>query len=190
MLPNRVSELQAFPIAVNATTPKTGIIYFLIYKEVIVYIGKTANLTSRISTHIRSGKAFDSVKYYEIDYSALSSIETEEINTYSPLYNERIDLKEARDKRPDYLRFGDEIITRSYGTLDSNDEFCVGNFFIFKELHKMGEFISVLYLQRDGKISILSEEFPAKRSPLAYKSYILTKYGKSNQHGEILDFDF
>lgn len=63
-----------------------GYIYYLFYKDVLVYIGQTVNLSNRISTHINT-KFFDKVLYKKVAVEDMKDIERQEIRKYFPIYN-------------------------------------------------------------------------------------------------------
>lgn len=71
-------------------------VYFLIRRGIVVYVGKTANLMQRISSHTQySLKEFDEVRYTECQ-SALDAEMCEAANIihHDPLYNgPSLDLK-------------------------------------------------------------------------------------------------
>jgi excinuclease UvrABC nuclease subunit len=68
---------------------KQGVVYFLFYKNSIVYIGKTVNIKNRINSHF-SNKKFDSVFYLEV-HNHLTRVENMYIDFFRPLYNKRIE---------------------------------------------------------------------------------------------------
>jgi len=64
-------------------------LYFLWYRNKIVYIGITQNLTDRIACH-RKDKIFDKVTYKEyldVSRSEMLKIESENIRFYKPIFN-------------------------------------------------------------------------------------------------------
>ena len=68
------------------------IIYALIHKGSIVYIGQSSSMLSRLQTHINSNKVFDSWAIVEnlgewASSEKLNSIELEYINMLKPKYN-------------------------------------------------------------------------------------------------------
>lgn len=64
-------------------------LYFLLDKDIIVYIGQTNIISSRISTHIEN-KIFDRVTTFEVNKTELYITEAINILHYSPLYNKDI----------------------------------------------------------------------------------------------------
>jgi len=68
-------------------------IYFLLYKDVVVYVGKSVNMMSRINFHVSEGKKiFDSYTFLSIeDQNLLNEEEAKYIFKYTPKYNQTID---------------------------------------------------------------------------------------------------
>ena len=69
------------------------VVYFLLYEEELVYIGKTNNLFSRLSAHIAEGKkTFDDyyIAIFDTDSDNLTHIERIYIEKYLPMYNKRV----------------------------------------------------------------------------------------------------
>lgn len=65
----------------------TGI-YFLIHEGVVVYVGQSRNIRSRIGQHISEGaKVFDSIAHVPCAASALAGLETKYIEKLMPKYN-------------------------------------------------------------------------------------------------------
>lgn len=82
MLITRPDKLQVFE-------ENLEYLYFLWYKNKIVYIGITNNLTDRISCH-RKDKIFDKVTYKEfldVSRNEMLQIESENIRYYKPVFN-------------------------------------------------------------------------------------------------------
>lgn len=63
-----------------------GYIYFLFYKGVLVYIGKSESLYGRIAVH-RETKIFDKVLYESCPIEKLKTVERELIKHYKPILN-------------------------------------------------------------------------------------------------------
>lgn len=61
-------------------------IYFLYDSDVLVYIGKTTNISDRISTHLKT-KTFDGVYTTTVDRDLLGIVESLNIFYYKPKYN-------------------------------------------------------------------------------------------------------
>jgi hypothetical protein len=83
------------------TTALCGI-YFLIKEDVIVYIGQSVNIMSRVHTHrYESIKEFDSFSYLLCRKDELDILEAKYILSYLPLYNgddnsDRLGLRVSR----------------------------------------------------------------------------------------------
>jgi len=75
------SAIKMFPI-----DPNKGIVYFLLRKGVIVYVGKTTTSYSRIGEH-RSDKDFDSFSMLEVSREYLDQTEQKYIKKFMPEYN-------------------------------------------------------------------------------------------------------
>lgn len=69
-----------------------GYVYFLFYEGILVYVGQTVLLGSRIKAH-RKDKAFDRFSYIEVELSDLNSVEANYINNLKPIYNSQVDSK-------------------------------------------------------------------------------------------------
>ena len=67
------------------------VVYFLYFGSMLVYIGRTANLSSRIHAHITDGKKFDSFAFFECDDSEgmvhYSDLELFLLEFYKTKYN-------------------------------------------------------------------------------------------------------
>ena len=65
-------------------------IYFLFDGGVLVYIGQSINLCSRISQHVLDGeKRFDKVAAFSVPKKDLNMVEDINIYKYKPIYNQR-----------------------------------------------------------------------------------------------------
>jgi hypothetical protein len=65
-------------------------VYFLLKKGVVVYIGMTHNLRSRITNHKSSlchSRWFDSFRFIECDYEIVSDYEKRLIRIFKPIEN-------------------------------------------------------------------------------------------------------
>lgn len=70
---------------------KEAFIYFLFYKEDIVYIGSSLDCLKRVRHHIYDNqKIFDSYSFIRCKKSERLSLEREYIKKYDPLYNNKI----------------------------------------------------------------------------------------------------
>lgn len=93
-----------------------GQVYYLIYKGIIVYIGQSVNLPSRINSH-KVDKIFDTVRYKEFPIDVLSKEEMKAIVEHKPIYNKGGITKQMLETLPPYIEFDDYYIFRSVGTL-------------------------------------------------------------------------
>lgn len=64
-------------------------IYFLLRKNVIVYIGQTTRLLGRLSQHLIDGKDFDSYTFFPCEQNQLRELETRMILKFKPKLNGR-----------------------------------------------------------------------------------------------------
>ena len=63
-------------------------VYFLLLEGEIVYIGRSVNIYSRVSTHLyEKTKVFDEVKFIECDKKHLEELEYTCINKFKPRLN-------------------------------------------------------------------------------------------------------
>ena len=91
------------------------IIYALIDKDTIVYIGKTENIPSRLGQHLRSAKKFDSwaiVENLGVDATPreVNSIESNYIKKLKPKYNKALNpIKRKRKKFDKNKSYAKEI---------------------------------------------------------------------------------
>jgi len=76
----------------------TSGIYFLMYNEKIVYVGKSKNIRIRIHQHI-SGKTkvFNDFKFILCDENLLESTELSYIYHYDPIFNKKDSLTDGID---------------------------------------------------------------------------------------------
>lgn len=90
-------------------------IYFLIDKNVIVYVGKTEKIHSRLKTHTKD-KKFDRVVWIQVPKEKMNFIEMYYINLLKPKYNKAVPV--AMDIPKAIIAYGkkndikDEIIER------------------------------------------------------------------------------
>jgi hypothetical protein len=69
--------------------PEKYYIYFLLYNNEVVYVGKSVSVKARILAHL-SDKLFDSYKYFELDtldHKEVLKIERYHIDKYKPVFN-------------------------------------------------------------------------------------------------------
>ena len=84
-------------VAPAAMLIATGV-YFLFDDDEIVYVGKSVNILSRVTTHINEGqKVFNKVRYIKYDRDFLDDIEMLYIKLLKPKYNGT--YKHANDGR-------------------------------------------------------------------------------------------
>lgn len=89
----RISEIQALnPLLLerfgNPSTYRIMGVYFLFKDGIIVYIGKSVNLISRVCEHFRSViKDFDEYTYIQCSHEELDYFERIFINKHKPKYN-------------------------------------------------------------------------------------------------------
>lgn len=62
-------------------------VYFLFRGDLIVYVGKSTDIISRIASHRKSKKAFDTYSFIEASESEMDALETVYINKFWPEYN-------------------------------------------------------------------------------------------------------
>ena len=65
-------------------------VYFLWDANLLVYIGQTGNLLSRLGTHINDGKVFDSVSIFPVSKEEVMAVEAVNIMAYKPNYNKAV----------------------------------------------------------------------------------------------------
>lgn len=78
-------------------------IYFLCAGSIVVYVGQTVNLPSRIRSHRASSFSFDRVLYRRVPRSRLDELEGAAIRHYAPMYNGAIPLPEDQGESDDAL---------------------------------------------------------------------------------------
>lgn len=62
-------------------------IYFLLYDNIVVYVGKSLNIFSRLRQHLKSDKIFNSAYYLVSEKEELEKREKEYIIMFIPIYN-------------------------------------------------------------------------------------------------------
>lgn len=74
-------------------------VYYLIKDDTIIYIGRTVFLPTRITQHF--DKEYDTVLYRPVKKCHLGKIESEQINKYRPILNNKIgrNLINENDKK-------------------------------------------------------------------------------------------
>jgi len=78
-------------------------VYFLIYKNKVVYIGQTQNFEHRLSSH-KGKKNFDSCRFIPCDKEKLLMYESRWILRFQPEYNIRKKIKQGKRKSPLTIR--------------------------------------------------------------------------------------
>jgi len=91
-LKDRIFDLE---VAVNCKSKSVPImngyaVYFLWDGNLLVYIGQTSNLLSRIGTHINDGKVFDSASVFPVSKEEVMAVEAVNIMAYKPSYNKSV----------------------------------------------------------------------------------------------------
>lgn len=76
-------------------------IYFLFYKNEIIYIGKSINIYKRIYAHKMKGVCFDSFSFLKIEIEQLLTMEREYIKKYNPKNNIHFTGKPINKKNND-----------------------------------------------------------------------------------------
>ena len=82
----RVNTVKILNEAKEYDAHEGAYVYFLIKNDVIVYVGQSQSLGSRISTH-KKGKDFDRVKYLSVPRGAQNILELALIKSIKPSYN-------------------------------------------------------------------------------------------------------
>lgn len=74
----------------NIIPKNTHGIYFLKFNDIVVYVGKSVNLKSRVSSHCSEGiKAFNDFSFIECPLELMDSTEIAYIIMYDPIFNKR-----------------------------------------------------------------------------------------------------
>ena len=98
---------------------RTCHVYFLIYKGIIVYVGKAVNYDARIAQHC-DDKAFDSFYVTECDESELKRVESFYIKMFGPFYNVSENLRNQAIPNNTYIKHEDVILMNAGGNSSDN----------------------------------------------------------------------
>jgi hypothetical protein len=94
----------------------TGFVYFLVRNGVVVYVGQTRHLLTRIGRHKGWGaKKFDRVLYIETDISSLDHVERSFIEQLDPIYNRTYSPSRPRPLTGSVAR---RVAMRGFSTAD------------------------------------------------------------------------
>lgn len=92
-------------------------VYFLFYKNEIIYIGKSINIYKRIYAHKMKGVCFDSFSFLKIEIEHLLTMEREYIKKYKPKNNVHFTGKTKSNKA------NNNLITITVQLEDESHEF-------------------------------------------------------------------
>ena len=111
------------------------IIYFLLDKKEVVYVGQSVRNLIRPFQHLRD-KKFDEIKaiYLEEDKELLNKTESYYISKYKPKYNISLntDFEKTKKQLEKYEKKMDQLFLQSE---EQNEELITGNFFSIRELN-------------------------------------------------------
>lgn len=94
---SRLAELPGLQAIDLAELHKGRGVYFLMYDNIIVYVGQTINVFSRIQGHISEGtKEFNNVYFLPVPCGDLLAVEKKYILQFLPKYNQ--ETKWAQNK--------------------------------------------------------------------------------------------
>ncbi len=136
-------------------------IYFLFYKDILVYIGQTTSLYARLVSH-NSDKEYDRCMYMPCDKEKLNDTERALIKHYLPIYNGGASLH----RHEKYKLYGNILFSKigkcAYSINDNKifkDETHVGYFFgeTFHYVLKKSESNSCLLIEYDFKSKIRND---------------------------------
>ena len=74
-------------LGLNAKKVEKKFVYLLTLEEVVVYVGQTLSLESRLTKHSRDGKHFDDFSYIECHPDDANNLEAQTIVMHNPKYN-------------------------------------------------------------------------------------------------------
>lgn len=85
-------------------------IYFLIDSGMVVYIGQTINIKTRLLEH-RKNKQFDNHRVIYCSFNKLNFYEERWINKFKPKYNKLFTSRRTRDSK---IKIGKQLYIESY----------------------------------------------------------------------------
>lgn len=123
------------------------VVYFLINKNKIVYVGKTTNGIHRIKEHTKD-KKFDSFYYIRCTMEELLDVESENIYAYKPKYNKHISAGYRYDRKANRFYSKESEIARKLlenrNKNRKNYKITIsGTDITFKNMAKFAEFLNV-----------------------------------------------
>lgn len=125
----RMEDLYSESVINEISTPKPPKIrgvYFLIYRQMIVYVGQSADVQARLVSHLASGKVFDSVAIIDTgERSDRNELEAAYIVKFEPLYNTSIPLNSAWGSASTVARMGKRAGRSAQDVRDYIAEHCI-----------------------------------------------------------------
>lgn len=115
-----------------------GFVYYLFYRDILVYIGGTENLRGRIIAH-RMTKLFDRVKIVSSPIEEYKLLEINEIAKYNPIYNSVGTSKDS----PKTIEIEEYLFVRRFGHIKKSDILITKN---SKLYYRKGHFGYILNL--------------------------------------------
>lgn len=164
-------------------------VYFLFYQDILVYVGQSVDIDSRLLSHFTT-KAFDRYSYIVLSEDELDDVENYYINKYKPIYNSKINGKFHRNfgytwngellllngayslERRIYKRIGNNL----YDVMDNSKSGVIHNkcgyvnmgditFFCFDNTAYRTKLSKCLYLRIDfsvpNELIVYKQDFPA-----------------------------
>lgn len=144
----------------------TKYIYYIYYKDKIIYVGKTVNVSQRIGGH-RSDKPFDKVLYKEV-ISDEDFEEAKEILTYYPILNKQYIYPEdhLKDECEMFFELGDYYFIRNAGAYKKEHCFLKEYNLLVAEVSKYDYISSYFYY--DIKKGTFSKSISLTKSSIEY----------------------
>lgn len=126
--------------ATKIKAPRGSHIYFLMFKDTIVYVGKSNSLLSRVGSH-NENKEFDSVLHIPVSPEDQDSLELGLIKTIKPKYNLQPlgQLKEKEIHALNRYCFGDEVLKYLVRGMPTVEKGCYGQ---------------VIFLNEEGEVEV------------------------------------
>lgn len=87
---------------INFNRLKASGIYFLYQNGVLVYIGKSITLNTRIKIHLQGDKEFNQISIIKLHPKRLKSVEEALIRRHRPTYNKLVLQKKEKQKYSSY----------------------------------------------------------------------------------------